>query len=76
MIKEPLAGPEFDYIIDSWAWRIKRAGYNQITFSKKIKRDQSNLGRWMRRKVRITIKNLLRIENTLRKIEGVELLAV
>jgi|HubBroStandDraft_5_1064220.scaffolds.fasta_scaffold239207_2 hypothetical protein len=76
MIQEAICGDEHLPVIKTWNKRIKDLGYSKARFARRINRKRENLSRWANLKNGITIRNFLRVENNLRKLEKREPLVI
>lgn len=48
--------------VDTWKWRIVKAGHTQASFCKRFDVSQSQLSEWLTGKKQPTTKNIKRIE--------------
>lgn len=54
--------------MQSWGWRIKKAGYTQTAFAKKLNIHGSLLGGYIRGKLSPSVKRFDLIETELKKL--------
>jgi transcriptional regulator with XRE-family HTH domain len=58
----------YEEIIKSWGWRLKKAGLNQMQFAKKAGVSQSAFSFWVNSARVPSIQNFQKVENALRDL--------